>query len=150
MISPWRWEARMLRGFKDFIMRGNVVDLAVGFVVGAAFSTVVSQLTKSFLDPLIRVLTGGGDPLSSGVFTIRGQAFDWAAFVNAVIAFLLTAATLYILVVLPVNKLAERRARGEEPKPTAPSEDILLLREIRDSLADARGQADPRSGATRE
>jgi large conductance mechanosensitive channel len=128
----------MLRGFKDFIMRGNVVDLAVGIVIGAAFSGIVTQFTKSFLEPLIRVITGGGNALEKGQFSINGVPFDYAAFINAVVTFLLVAATLYFLVVLPMNKLAERRARGEEPKPKAPSEEILLLREIRDALAGSR------------
>jgi large conductance mechanosensitive channel len=128
----------MLRGFKDFIMRGNVVDLAVGIVIGAAFGGVVAQFTKSFVEPLIRVFTGGGDPLKSGFFFINGQKFDYAAFVNVVIGFLITAAAIYFFVVLPMNKLAERRARGEEPKPKAPSEEVLLLREIRDALAGPR------------
>jgi large conductance mechanosensitive channel len=128
----------MLRGFKDFIMRGNVVDLAVGIVIGAAFSGIVTQFTKSFLEPLIRVITGGGNALEKGQFSINGVPFDYAAFINAVVTFLLVAATLYFLVVLPMNKLAERRARGEEPKPKAPSEEILLLREIRDALAGPR------------
>jgi large conductance mechanosensitive channel len=128
----------MLRGFKDFIMRGNVVDLAVGLVIGAAFTGLVGQFTKSFLEPLIRLVTGGGNAMKKGVFTINKVDFDYAAFINGAITFLLTAATLYFLVVLPMNKLAERRARGEEPKPTAPSEEILLLREIRDALAGPR------------
>jgi large conductance mechanosensitive channel len=128
----------MLRGFRDFIMRGNVVDLAVGIVIGAAFTGVVSKFTDAFIQPLIRVFTGGSDPISQGTFVINHQRFDWAAFINAVIAFVITAAVLYFFVVLPMNKLAERRARGEEPKPKAPSEEVLLLREIRDSLAGPR------------
>ena len=127
----------MLRGFKDFIMRGNVVDLAVGIVIGAAFTALVGQFTKSFLEPLVRAVSGG-DPVKSGKFGINGQIFDYAAFINAVITFLITAAALYFLVVLPVNKLAERRARGEEPRPKAPSEEVLLLREIRDAVAGPR------------
>jgi large conductance mechanosensitive channel len=123
----------MLKGFKDFIMRGNVVDLAVGIVIGAAFTTVVTQLTRSFLEPLIRVASGG-EGIKAGGFEIRDVYFDVAAFLNAVIAFLLTAAALYFLVVLPMNKLAERRRRGEEPPPAAPSEEIKLLTEIRDAL----------------
>lgn len=122
----------MLKGFKDFVMRGNVVDLAVGIVIGAAFTAVVTQLTKSFLEPLIKVL-GGGKKLS-GQWAVNEVTFDWAAFVNAAIAFLLTAATLYFLVVLPMNKLAERRTRGEEPPPAAPSVEVKLLTEIRDAL----------------
>ena len=122
----------MLKGFKDFISRGNVVDLAVGIVIGAAFTGLVTQFTKSFLEPLIKVMSGGKE--LSGTFTVRAVVFDWAAFINAIITFLITAAALYFLVVLPMNKLAERRARGEEPEPEAPAEDIRLLTEIRDAL----------------
>jgi large conductance mechanosensitive channel len=128
----------MLRGFKDFIMRGNVVDLAVGIVIGAAFTALVTQLTESFLKPLIKLMSGGKDPVTAGGWRVGGQVFDWASFINAVINFLIVAAALYFLVVLPMNKLAERRARGHEPKPKAPSEEILLLREIRDALAGPR------------
>jgi len=126
----------MLKGFKDFIMRGNVVDLAVGIVIGAAFTTVVTQLTKSFLEPLIQLL-GGGQELA-GQWKVREVIFDWSAFINAIITFLLTAAAVYFLVVLPMNKLAERRRRGEEPPPAAPSEEVKLLTEIRDALLSTR------------
>ncbi|GIF77642.1 large conductance mechanosensitive channel protein MscL [Asanoa siamensis] len=122
----------MLKGFKDFIMRGNVVDLAVGIVIGAAFTAVVTQFTKSFLEPLIK-LTGGGGELG-GTWNVNGVKFEWAAFINIAITFVLTAATLYFLVVYPMNRLAERRRRGEEPPPAAPSEEIKLLTEIRDAL----------------
>jgi large conductance mechanosensitive channel len=134
----------MVKGFKDFIMRGNVVDLAVGIVIGAAFSGVITQFTKSFLEPLIRLFTllvTGGHSLSASTPRVRGVAFDWAAFVNALITFLLTAAALYFLVVFPLNKLAERRERGEEPPPAAPSEEVKLLTEIRDALVG--GQVSP-------
>ncbi|MEV0425166.1 large conductance mechanosensitive channel protein MscL [Micromonospora sp. NPDC050495] len=124
----------MLKGFKDFIMRGNVVDLAVGIVIGAAFTGLVSQFTKSFLEPLIK-LFGGRSALTAGRWKIgNGNYMDWAGFINAAITFLLTAAVLYFLVVYPMNKLAERRKRGEEPPPAAPSEEIKLLTEIRDAL----------------
>ncbi|WP_406074202.1 large conductance mechanosensitive channel protein MscL [Micromonospora sp. NBC_01638] len=126
----------MLKGFKDFIMRGNVVDLAVGIVIGAAFTGVVTQLTKSFLEPLIKAI-GGGSGLSAGTWRLGGQVFDWAGFINALITFLLTAAVLYFFVVFPMNKLAERRQRGEEPPPAAPSEEVKLLTEIRDALVSA-------------
>ena len=128
----------MLKGFKDFIMRGNVVDLAVGVVIGAAFTGVVTQLTKSFLEPLVRVfialITGSKDGLSGSTPKFREVPFDWVAFVNAAITFVLTAAALYFLVVYPMNRLAERRKRGEEPPPSAPSEEVKLLTEIRDAL----------------
>ena len=124
----------MLKGFKDFIMRGNVVDLAVGIVIGAAFTTVVTAFTNGFLKPLIQLI-GGGTGVGAGTWKARdGVFFDYATFLNALITFVLTAAVLYFLVVFPLNKLAERRARGEEPPPAAPSEDIVLLTQIRDAL----------------
>lgn len=122
----------MLKGFKDFISRGNVVELAVGVVIGAAFNGLVTSFTKSFLEPLIKLLSGGNE--LSGTWKVRDVIFDWAGFINAIITFALTAAALYFLIVLPMNKLAERRARGEEPEPEAPAEDVRLLTEIRDVL----------------
>jgi large conductance mechanosensitive channel len=127
----------MLKGFKDFILRGNVVDLAVGIVIGAAFTAVVTAFTKAFLEPVIRLMSGGKG-VQAGAFRVRGIAFDWASFLNACITFVITAAALYFLVVYPLNKLAERRARGEEPPSAAPSEEIKLLTEIRDALITGR------------
>src|SRR5690348_2333565 len=100
----------MLKGFKEFILRGNVVDLAVAVVIGAAFTAVVNQLVSSFLNPLIRVILGGQQ--ASGSFTVRGQVFDYGKFINVVIAFILTAAAVYFIVVLPINKINKRRAAG--------------------------------------
>src|SRR6476660_6016023 len=123
----------MLRGFKEFIMRGNVVELVVGVVIGAAFNGVVTQFTKSFLDPLIKLFAGGNE--FSGQWRVnKDVVFDWSGFLNAIIAFLLTAAALYFLIVFPMNKLAERRRRGEEPEPKAPSDEVRLLTDIRDTL----------------
>jgi large conductance mechanosensitive channel len=122
----------MLKGFKDFIMRGNVVDLAVGIVIGAAFVAVVSAFTAAFLEPLLKLMGGGGE--LGGSWRVNGVEFPWSGFVNAIITFLLTAAALYFLVVYPMNRLAERRRRGEEPPPSAPSEEVKLLTEIRDAL----------------
>ena len=125
----------MFKGFKDFIMRGNVVDLAVGIVIGAAFTAVVTAFTNGFVKPLIQLL-GGGEGVGVGTWQPRkGVIFDYATFLNAIITFLITAAVLYFLVVMPLNMLAERRRRGEEPPPKTPSEDILLLTQIRDLLA---------------
>jgi large conductance mechanosensitive channel len=131
----------MLKGFRDFIMRGNVVELAVAVVIGTAFTNVVTAFTSSFLEPLIRVVSGG--KRLSGKFTIRGQVFDWASFINAVIAFLLAAATVYFLIILPMNKLAERRKRGQAPEPEAPSDEVRLLTEIRDALVQQRNEKPP-------
>jgi large conductance mechanosensitive channel len=126
----------VLKGFRDFIMRGNVIDLAVGIVIGAAFTTVVSQLVESFLNPFVKLVTGGAP--ASGTWEPRtGIIFDWCKFINAVIAFLLTAAAIYFFVVLPINKLNERRARGKDPQPAPEqmSDEVRLLTEIRDALA---------------
>ncbi|MFC7549193.1 large conductance mechanosensitive channel protein MscL [Plantactinospora sp. GCM10030261] len=134
----------MLKGFKDFIMRGNVVDLAVGVVIGAAFTGLVTAFTSSFLKPLIQLI-GGGEGIAAGAWKVKdGVVFDYATFINAIITFLLTAATLYFLVVFPMNKLAERRRRGEEPPPAAPSEEVKLLTEIRDALVAAGAHPDHR------
>ena len=133
----------MLKGFKDFIMRGNVVDLAVGLVIGAAFTAVVTAFTEGFLKPLIQ-LAGGGKEGAKGTWPVAGVTFDYASFLNAIITFLLTAAVLYFLVVFPLNRLAERRKRGEEPPPSAPSEEVKLLTEIRDALVGA-GNPDRRA-----
>jgi large conductance mechanosensitive channel len=109
----------MLDGFKKFILRGNVVDMAVGIVIGAAFAGVVTGLTSAFLNPLIKIATGGGDKFSSLQFTIHGIPFPLDNFINACISFVLIAAAVYFLVVLPVNALIARMHRGEKlPDPT--------------------------------
>ena len=133
----------MIKGFKDFLLRGNVVDLAVAVVVGAAFTAVVTSFTESFLRPLIALVGGGG--LDGGTFTVNGQEFDWAGFVNAVITFALTAAVVYFLVVVPLKRLTERRERGEEPGPAAPTQ-VELLTEIRDLLRDQQGPVGRHTG----
>ena len=127
----------MLQGFKDFIMRGNVVDLAVGVVIGAAFTGVVTGFTNGFIKPLIQLM-GGDTGVNAGKWSVGDVHFDYATFLNAIITFLITAAVLYFLVVFPLNALAERRRRGEEPPPKAPSEEIVLLTEIRDALVQGR------------
>ncbi|MEV6929725.1 large conductance mechanosensitive channel protein MscL [Dactylosporangium sp. NPDC051485] len=124
----------MLKGFRDFISRGNVIELAVAVVIGASFNGVVTAFTDGFLQPLIK-LTGGIGVQDAQGLRIGKQVLDWPGFVNSVITFLLTAATVYFLVMLPMNKLAERRKRGIVPEPEAPSEEIRLLTEIRDLLA---------------
>ncbi|GHE12484.1 large conductance mechanosensitive channel protein MscL [Klenkia taihuensis] len=127
----------MIKGFKDFLLRGNVVDLAVAVVIGAAFTAVVTSFTESFLEPLIGLIGGGGE--LGGTFEVNGQTFTWAAFVNQVITFVLTAAVVYFVVVLPMKKIVERRKRGEEAGPVAPTQ-VELLVEIRDLLRAQQGQ----------
>ena len=126
---------KTLQGFKDFVLRGNVVDLAVGIVIGAAFTALVGTFTTAFIQPLLQLF--GADAAKGvvgGGFTVNGVVFPWNVFVNGIITFVITAAVLYFLVVVPMNRLAERRTTGEEPEPKAPSEEIRLLTEIRDAL----------------
>jgi large conductance mechanosensitive channel len=139
-----------LRGFKDFIMRGNVIDLAVAVVIGVAFNDVIKAFTSSFLEPLIKVISGGKQ--FSGEFRVGEAHFTWGAFLNSVITFLLIAAAVYFVVVLPMNKLHERMARGEEPRPATPSEEVQLLTEIRDALVNGSrpaGRAESAVGRVR-
>ena len=105
----------MLRGFRDFVLRGNVLDLAVAVVIGGAFGAVVAALVKDLVTPLIGALVGKPD-FSGLVLTVNGSPFLIGDFLNAVIAFLLVAAALYFFVVAPVNAIMERRRRGEAPK----------------------------------
>ena len=105
----------MLDGFKKFILRGNVVDMAVGVVIGAAFASVVAGLTSAFLNPLIKLATGGGEKFSTLQFAVHGVAFPLDNFINAIISFFLIAAAVYFFVVLPVNALIARMHKGEKP-----------------------------------
>ena len=118
----------MLKGFKDFLMRGNVVDLAVAVVIGAAFATVV----KAFVDVIMSLIGKmGGQPDFN---TWKPYEVPLGAFVTALVAFIIAAAAIYFVVVVPLNRLAERRASGVEPVTDSPSEEVALLTEIRDSL----------------
>ncbi|SEE94042.1 large conductance mechanosensitive channel protein MscL [Ruania alba] len=132
----------MLQGFKDFIARGNAIDLAVGVVIGAAFGAVVTALVDNVLNPLIAGIFGQPNLDRIWVITVRAAEGETPAteilvgtVLTALINFLLVAAAIYFVVVVPMNKLAERRAMGEEPEPEAPAEDVALLTEIRDLLA---------------
>ena len=104
----------MVKGFKDFILRGNVVDLAVAVVIGAAFGAVITSFVGSILTPLIAAIFGQPD-FSALTFTINKSQFLYGSFFNAVISFLFVAAAIYFVVVVPLNKLAERRAKGADP-----------------------------------
>jgi len=109
----------MLDGFKKFILRGNVVDMAVGVVIGAAFASVVGAFTKDLLTPLITAVTGGTQQFASLTLHIRKSEFNIGDFINAAISFVLVAAAVYFFVVIPVNALIARMHRGEKaPDPT--------------------------------
>ena len=104
----------MLSGFKQFILRGNVVDMAVGVVIGAAFATVVGAFTKDLLTPLIAAIVGKPDFSNIG-FDIRTTHFPVGDFINAAISFLLVAAAVYFFVVTPVNLLVARMRKAPAP-----------------------------------
>ena len=104
----------MLSGFKQFILRGNVVDLAVGVVIGAAFGAVVTSFTKAFLTPLIAMVSGKAE-IAGLSLVIGGTAFPYGEFLNAVISFVLIAAAVYFLVVTPINALVARMRKAPAP-----------------------------------
>ena len=104
-------------GFKKFILRGNVVDLAVGVVVGAAFNSVVQSLVKSFFTPIIAMIVGNHN-FSSLYFSINGVKVQYGDFINALISFLIVAAVVYFFVVLPMNQLQQLSRSGKFIDPT--------------------------------
>jgi large conductance mechanosensitive channel len=104
----------MLKGFKQFLLRGNVVDLAVAVVIGGAFGAVVAALVKDLLTPLIAAIVGKPD-FSAIQFTVNGSKFPIGDFINAIVSFLLVSAAIYFSVVAPMNIIVERRRRGEAP-----------------------------------
>ena len=108
----------MFKGFRQFVLRGNVLDLAVAVVIGSAFGVVVTALVKDLVTPLIAALVGKPD-FSALAFTINGSRLLIGDFVNAALSFLLIAATVYVFVVVPVNRMTARLRRGEAlPDPT--------------------------------
>jgi large conductance mechanosensitive channel len=124
----------MLKEFREFVLRGNVVDLAVAVVIGAAFGAVVAAFVADFVTPLIAAV--GGQPDFAGLtFTINDSVFRYGHFFNAVVSFLIIAAVIFFFVVKPLNALAARRKKDEAAEPEAPAEDVRLLTEIRDLLA---------------
>lgn len=130
----------MIQGFKEFIMRGNIVDLAVAVVIGTAFAAVVDVVVSSLITPLLNAM-GGAEASGLGFHIISGNPatyMDFAAIINALIVFLLTAAVVYFVIVVPMNKVNERMGFGKEEE-EAPAEDVVLLTEIRDLLARRNG-----------
>jgi large conductance mechanosensitive channel len=103
-----------MKGFKQFLLRGNVVDLAVAVVVGGAFGAVVTAMVKDLLTPLIAAVAGKPD-FSAIVFTVNGSKFLLGEFLNAMVSFVLISAAIYFVVIMPMNAIAERRRRGQTP-----------------------------------
>lgn len=140
-----------MKGFKEFIMQGNVLDLAVGVVIGGAFTALIGAFVDNLIQPVINVF--GGTNVNGLAFNIiganEGTRMDIGALLSAIIAFLITAAVVYFVFVLPVTKARafDRKRRGlpEEDEGGAP-EDVLLLTEIRDLLSAQRGGTTPAQG----
>ena len=123
----------MLKDFKAFLLRGNVVDLAVAVVIGAAFGDVVKSMVADMITPLIAAV-GGMPDFSALTFTINGSKFMYGAFVNALLSFLVIAGVVFFFVVKPMNMLLTRLAKGKEDEPTPKDPTLEVLEEIRDAL----------------
>ena len=108
----------MVKGFRTFLLRGNVVDLAVGVVIGNAFGAVVSSFASAFILPLIALVLGKGDVAHGLAITVRGVTFPFYDFIDRIIYFTVTAAVVYFFVVTPFTKLVEFYRHRETPDPT--------------------------------
>ncbi|MGQ1796609.1 large conductance mechanosensitive channel protein MscL [Kocuria oceani] len=126
----------MLKGFKDFIMKGNVLDLAVAVIVGAAFAQVVNAMVEAVLMPGISALVGSPDFDSFAVVSLNGNDIRFGVLLTALVNFLLVAAAVYVAVVLPMNRVLEARNRrlGIDPDVEEADAQVQLLTEIRDEL----------------
>ncbi|WP_337062587.1 large conductance mechanosensitive channel protein MscL [Kineococcus sp. G2] len=132
---------KLVTGFRDFVLRGNVIDLAVAVVIGTAFTAVVTSVVEGLINPLIALVGGGPNLAGTWVVPLRevGGApvagIQVGSVVGAVLNFLIVAAVVYFLVITPVNRLLALRKDEQAPAPASPSEDVRLLTEIRDLLA---------------
>lgn len=138
----------VLNGFKEFIMRGNVIDLAVGIVIGSAFANIVNSLVAGFITPLIAAVFGERSLASTMTFELNGAIFSFGLILDAIINFLFIAAAIYFFIVVPINHLQSLRKQGLVEEPDAPAEDVILLQQIRDLLQaqNGGGTAYPQGG----
>ena len=126
----------MLKGFKEFISRGNVVGLAVGVIIGAAFKNIVDALVDGIINPLIAAVIGKPDFSDAFILTLNGSDVKFGLLITAVINFILMAFAIYFCIVVPMNALNARRKKAEDEVPEAEvSDEVKLLTEIRDALA---------------
>lgn len=129
----------MIKGFKTFVLRGNVIDVAVAFVVGAAFAALVTSFSEALIMPIVGIFLGGG--VSAGTIEINGQVIDFTMMINAIITFFITLTVIYFVFVVPMNAYRKRTGQGEVD---ATPPDVKLLAEIRDLLkAQQEGTAPP-------
>jgi len=123
----------MLKGFRQFIAQGNVLDLAVAVVIGGAFALVIKGLVDGIINPLIAAIFGKPDLAKVGEFTINGSQFSIGLVLAPLFTFLVTAAAVYFFVIVPYNAMKARMAKPVDGVDETP-EDVALLREIRDAL----------------
>ncbi len=135
----------VFQGFKEFVLRGNAIDLAVGVVIGTAFSSIITAVVDGLINPLIAAIFGKPDLTRVATFEINDAVFSLGLILDALFKFLCVAVALYFFIVLPMNHLAAMRKKDVEPEPEAPAEDVRVLQEIRDLLA---AQAGGGPGAT--
>ncbi len=137
----------MLKGFKEFLLRGNVVELAIAVVIGTAFAAVVAAFTESFVKPTINYVMGGG--VNGGTVALdKENRLAFGGFTNALITFVVTAAVVYFVFVLPFERLKKLRKKEDStPAPAVTPPDILLLQEIRDLLRGDTVDPAPGSGS---
>jgi large conductance mechanosensitive channel len=125
----------LFKEFRSFLLRGNLLELAVAFVIGAAFVAVVNALVEDLIQPIIAAI-GGVSSLSNETFKINGAVFKWGHFVTAAITFVMTAAAVFFFIVKPSQIILARLRRGDSgEEPIEPSEEVVLLTQIRDALA---------------
>ena len=140
----------MLKGFKEFLFRGNIIDLAIAVVIGTAFTALVTAVVDNLINPLIAAI-GGSNVNGLAVQLVNGNdqsILDFGAIITAVINFVIIAAVVYFALVVPMKRLMDLRARQAAPADdpeVAPSEDVIVLREIRDLLSNG-GSATTTSG----
>ena len=123
----------MLDDFKKFLFRGNVIDLAVAVIIGAAFTAIVAAISTGLLTPLIGMLFS--KDFTKMTFTINGSTFNYGIVIDAIIRFVSTALVVFFFIVKPVQAIIARRAAGDDEDAPPPSDEVLLLAEIRDLLA---------------
>jgi large conductance mechanosensitive channel len=120
----------MLKGFKDFIIRGNAVDMAVGIVIGLVFAEVINAIVGGVINPIVgAVLPGGVNNLALESSTVGGAEIAWGLVLSTTITFLLTAFAIYLLVIMPMNALANMRASGADDSETTNEEKMVALLE---------------------
>ncbi|MDB5045387.1 MAG: mechanosensitive ion channel protein MscL [Deinococcus sp.] len=123
----------MLNGFQKFLLRGNLIDLAVGVIIGAAFGGVVTAFTQGVVMPILGIF-GGVPNFDALTFSINGSVFKYGTFLTALINFVITAAVVYFFVIIPFTRMMERFKREEKPAVAEPTNEEKLLAEIRDAI----------------